>query len=187
MMKHQRSKKNRSLSRGRSWPVIVLVTVFLAVAVVTIASRQVGRRKGTQEIRLQGAVAARSGRNYVTVRVAGQNVQVDPETGQIKPLTPQEAKQLADGLKVMLNRSSKGLVQKRHPDGSVAMDLEGRFQNVAVARINEDGSVTQSCIDNPQAAASFFGIDPQLLGVEPGKTEPVNQPARVRPVDIPIR
>jgi hypothetical protein len=55
------------------------------------------------------------------------------------------------------------LVQVRHADGSVSMDLEGRFQNVTVAKVNADGTVEQSCVDNPRAAAKFFGIDLKLI------------------------
>jgi len=48
----------------------------------------------------------------------------------------------------------------------VSMDLQGRFQNIAVAKLDEDGKLTQSCIDNPESGAAFFGIDPQLVGVK---------------------
>jgi hypothetical protein len=67
------------------------------------------------------------------------------------------------------------------------MDLQGRFQHVTVARINEDGSVSQSCVDNPQSAAAFFGIDPQLLGVESSGKASSNQPARITPANKPIQ
>jgi hypothetical protein len=61
------------------------------------------------------------------------------------------------------------------------MDLQGRFQNVVVARRNTDGTVERSCVDNPQAAANFFGVDPQLFGAEPAKavpSKPMTTPAR---------
>jgi hypothetical protein len=70
---------------------------------------------------------------------------------------------MAEGLKGMLNKSSEGLVEEHNADGSVEMDLQGRFQSVTVARINKDGSVTQSCVDNPRAAGAFFGIDPKSI------------------------
>ena len=114
--------------------------------------------------------------NFVTVRVAGQDVQVDSQTGKMKPLTPEEGQKLAAGLKEMVNQSTEGLVQVKHPDGSVSMDLKGRFQNVAVARVNQDGSVTQSCVDNPQAAGAFFGIDPKLIESQPNPKPGENQP-----------
>jgi hypothetical protein len=102
-------------------------------------------------------------RFYVTRKIGNQTVQIDPQTGQLKPLTPEEAKRLADGVKELANQSTEGLQQVRHPDGTVSMDLDGRFQNVAVARKEADGTVTQSCIDNPQAGAAFFHLDPALV------------------------
>ena len=91
----------------------------------------------------------------------------------IQPLTPQEAEKLAAGLKPMLNQSTEGLVQVQHPDGSVSMDLDDRFQNVTVARVNKDGTVSQSCVDNPGAAGAFFGIDPKLIENAPDQTRRV--------------
>jgi hypothetical protein len=38
-----------------------------------------------------------------------------------------------------LRRDSEGLVEVHHPDGSVSVNLQGRFQNVAVVHIGEDG------------------------------------------------
>jgi hypothetical protein len=162
---------------------LTIAIVVIAVAAITVASKQLAGSKTTATPVAQTTHSATpaTARNFVTVKVAGRDVQVDPQTGQIKPLTPEEAKQLADGLKTMLNKSTEGLEQVKNADGSVSMDLQGRFQNVAVARVNEDGSVEESCIDEPQQAATFFGIDPKLLGVEPvkGAAQPiVKSPAR---------
>jgi len=95
---------------------------------------------------------------------------VNSQKEDIQPLTPQEAEKLAAGLKPMLNQSTEGLVQVQHPDGSVSVDLEDRFQNVTVARVNKDGTITQSCVDNPRAAGAFFGIDPKLIENAPDQT-----------------
>jgi len=54
----------------------------------------------------------------------------------------------------------------------VTMDLQGRFQNVTVARVNDDGTTSHSCVDNRRAAASFFGIDPKLLEPERPTLQP---------------
>ena len=85
------------------------------------------------------------------------------QSGQIRPLTQEEAQKLADGIKQLVNKSTDGLVSIKRPDGSVSMDLQGRFQNVALAKKNDDGTVSQACVDNPESAARFFGIDPQLV------------------------
>jgi hypothetical protein len=102
------------------------------------------------------------------------------QTAQIKPLTQEEAEKLAAALKVLANQSAEGLASVRHPDGSVSMDLQGHFQNVVIARKDEDGNVSQSCVDNPAAGAAFFGIDPALVGV---KSTPGSRAARTSPAN----
>ena len=151
--------------------MICIASVLVAVAARAVISRQLASRRDDKAV----AEAGRS--KYRTVRVAGQDIQVDAQTGQIRPLSPQEAQRLAEGLKRLLNRSTDGLVEVHHADGSVSMDHDGRFQNAAVARVNEDGTLTQSCVDSPEAAAAFFGIDPKLVGVETAPTRPVPQKA----------
>jgi hypothetical protein len=153
--------------------MVLVATTVLTIAAVTVVSRQRARTNGASDAERNMQVAKKA--KYVTVKVAGQDVDVDSQTGKIRPLTPEEARKLATGLKDMVNQSTEGLEQVHHEDGSVSMDLKGRFQNVSVARINQDGSVEQSCVDNPQAAGAFFGIDPKLI--EDPNTKPTeNQP-----------
>ena len=161
MKKQKRTKPQPKKSRRRLL-MICIAGVLVAVAATTVVSRHLANASQREN----KSVAVAVGSKYRTVRVAGQDIQVDAQTGQIKPLSPQEAQRLAEGLKQMLNRSTDGLVEVQHADGSVSMNLDGRFQTVAVARVNEDGTLTESCIDSPEAAASFFRIDPKLLGVE---------------------
>lgn len=149
---------------------IIAALAVLVVGAVTVLSRQPVRVKESKNQETASVMVDKPKKNYVTVKVAGQDVKVDSQTGQIQELTPEEARKLAAGLKPMLNKSSEGLVTVQHPDGSVSMDLEGRFQNVAVARVNKDGTVTQSCVDNPRAAGAFFGIDPKLIENAPSQT-----------------
>jgi hypothetical protein len=124
---------------------------------------------------MQSAISPHASPDLVTVRVAGHDVQVNSQTGQIQALTPEEAQKIAAGLKQMVNQSTEGLVQVQNADGSVSMDLKGRFQNVTVARVNKDGSVSESCVDNPQAAGDFFGIDPKLIENQSNDRAVVNQ------------
>jgi hypothetical protein len=164
-----RKHLKKSADSARRFPrltltTVLVATVILAIAAVTVVSRQRARATVASEA-ARGVPQSKKIKksDFVTVRVAGQDVQVNSRTGQIKALTPEEARKLAAGLNQMVNQSTEGLVQVQHDDGSVSMDLEGRFQNVTVARVNKDGSVSQSCVDNPQAAGAFFGIDPKLI------------------------
>ena len=157
---------------------VLVATAILAIAAVTVISRQKASSKEPAQPGRSVQMSPKSKGNFVTMKVAGQDVQVDSQTGQMKELTPEEAQKLAAGLKKMINQSTDGLVQVQHADGSVSMDLEDRFQNVTVARINKDGSVTQSCVDNPQAAGEFFGIDPKLIDDQAETTTIKKRPNR---------
>src|SRR4051812_44798882 len=151
---------------GRLSVAALVAMVLLAVGAITVISRQksvVKEESHAQAARPVANSAAPAAKSYVTVKVAGHDVQIDGQTGQIKPLTQEEAQKLAASLRQEINQSTDGLVQVKEPDGSVSMDLQGRFQNVTVARVNDDGTISEGCVDNAQAAAAFFGIDPQLI------------------------
>jgi hypothetical protein len=92
---------------------------------------------------------------YVTVEVGGKKVRVNAQTLQQGPLTADESRQLAAQLEG--NKATDGLVQEKHKDGTVSVDLQGRFQNVTMAKRNDDGTVSSACVDTPEAAGAFLG------------------------------
>lgn len=154
--------------------VIVAVFALGATAAVSMRTSQAtdataksddGQSKG----QMNGPTKDKT-RGNMSFRV-GQ-IPLDPQTGQVRPLTQEEAQEMANGIKQLVNQSSDGLQSVRHADGSVSMDLQGRFQSIAVAKRDEDGKVAQSCVDNPKAAAAFFEIDPKLVGVREDATAP---------------
>ena len=165
-------KKTRNSNRKfrrLSLTTLVMAIAIVAIAAITVVSRQkvrVNEANNPKRTTVMANATKNQG-NFMTVKVAGQDVQVDPQTGKMKELTPEEAQKMAAGLKKMINQSSDGLVQVHHPDGTVSMDMEDRFQNVPVARVNKDGSISQSCVDNPKAAGEFFGINPKLIEKQP--------------------
>lgn len=110
-----------------------------------------------------------------------QGSQQNQQAVQAGPLTPEELQKLAEGIKPLVNQSTEGLVQVHHADGSVSMDLQGRFQNVTVAKKEADGTITTSCIDNLASFAAFFGINPQLLGAAKPAPVSTTQPDSKQP------
>ncbi len=163
--------------RGLLIFAILLAVPVFAIGAITVATRQ---RAASQNKNQEASyrVADKSKGNMPTIKVVGQDVHVDGETGQIRALTPDEAEKLAAGLKELINDSPEGLNEVQHADGSVSVDVQGRFQNVTVARINTDGSISRSCVNNPQAAGAFFGIDPKLIERAPGTTVPRSKPSK---------
>ena len=178
-MKHlaRKSAPKASGSPRRRVLFLVVVAAIVAITPIIVISRQRLARARSQAETAKtpsaNSAQANNARTFITTRVAGQNVQIDTQSGEIKPLTPQEAEKLAEGLAPMLDDSTDGLVKVRHADGSISMDLQDRFQNVTVARVTSDGTIEQSCVDNPRAAAKFFRIDPKLIENAPTKRQKV--------------
>jgi hypothetical protein len=157
----KKSLKHHAANRRRRLLFFAAVAVIVAATAITVISRQKVRTQAAN--REAAKAAATTTRTFVTRRVGNQDILINPQTGEIKPLTREEAQRLANDLAPMLDNSTDGLTQVQHADGSVSMDLQGRFQNVTVARVNNDGTIDQSCVDNPRAAAKFFRIDPKLI------------------------
>ena len=154
MRKHN-SRVKKSAKRFRRFTVVAVVAaVILAIGAITVLSRQ--RTEA-------GKKSQKAAATTMNTKLAPQDLHQDGPTEQAQPLTDAEAQRLADGLKGLVNQSTDGLVETQHADGSVSVNLEDRFQSVTVARVNKDGSISQSCVDNPKAAGAFFGIDPKLI------------------------
>ena len=73
-------------------------------------------------------------------------VYLDPETGQrvSRPITEAQ-RQMSRSARTRLNRSSEGLEVVHRPDGSMMVDLQGRFRNTSVVRRGTDGSLHLEC------------------------------------------
>jgi hypothetical protein len=56
-----------------------------------------------------------------------------------------DAQALEQQLRQMTSESAEGLTTTRRPDGTIGIDLEGRFQSVSIARLTEDGRYVVSC------------------------------------------
>jgi hypothetical protein len=179
-MKNIASKPRPNMPKRRSWRRLTgaVTVMILLVGLAAALSKQSGQAQKTQGGETQKPqtqkpqleerkpeIAKQGGRNYVTSNGAGQIVAIDRQTGQVRPLTPEESKRLAEGIKQLVNQSSEGLVEVRHANGGVSMDLQGRFQNVMLAKKEADGSVSHACVNDLEAAAEFFEIDPALLGI----------------------
>ena len=167
MRKASSKNKRRARSFKRLATVGVVAVVILAIGAISVLSRQ------RSEADRKAQMAAKT--QMVNARLAPQDVQ---QTGNEQQLTSDEAQKIAAGMRELVNQSTEGLVEVQHADGSVSVNLEGRFQNVTVAKVNKDGSVSTSCVDNPRSAGAFFGVDPKLIdptvnsGVKPIKVSP---------------
>jgi hypothetical protein len=170
----KRSKKTANNSRRKSsrLGIIGIMAAIVVLAAGTMAA--VSMRANKAQSGKDSSMTNQSKQTHLAT-MNGQVVKVNNQTGEFRPLTPEEQQQVGDGMKNMLSQSDEGLKQVQRPDGSVSMNLEGRFQNVSVAQRNEDGSVSESCVNSPETAGAFFGIDPEKFGAKTKTAKPVSR------------
>ena len=96
----------------------------------------------------------RSGRPPAHQRpgMAGMVVGIDPETGELGMPTPEQMRAFSDSPQYQVDHSAAGLVEVHHPDGSVSVDLQGRFQEYATVRVGPDGKLIFRCVDGQENA-----------------------------------
>lgn len=82
-----------------------------------------------------------------TPGAAGRIIALDPETGQFGAPSPEQLRALhaAPGV-AEVSRSAEGLVETRLTDGTVLLDLNGRFQDHVLARIDRNGRLIYDCV-----------------------------------------
>lgn len=162
MRKHAKVMSKNTSTRTRRFHVICVVGIVIVFAIAATAiSMQAGKGESESGEKSNPQAGSNSRGHALPLRAA-EDGQV-PSKDQIRPLTQEEAQRMAEGLKKLVNQSSEGLQQVQHADGSVSMDLQGRFQSVILAKKTDDGRVVQSCVDNPRSAAAFLGIDRELI------------------------
>ncbi len=86
---------------------------------------------------------------------AAMVVSIDASRGTIDP-TPELSDEMREALGRMINTSSEGLVEEKLSDGTVLVDLKGRFRSAMVATVGEDGKLHTKC----------FSADPNHKHVE---------------------
>jgi hypothetical protein len=86
--------------------------------------------------------------------MAGMVVGIDPETGKLGMPTPEQRQRLLeqDQARAASSHSAEGLVEEHRPDGTVLIDLQGRFQEFATVRVGPDGKLIYQCVEGEKAA-----------------------------------
>jgi len=171
MRKHARESKTNPSTQTRRFQIMSVVAIVIVFAIAATAISMQASKAEKPNNGTTSSVGSNSPSNPLPMRSAQEGQQFSQ--AQIGPLTQAEAQQMAEGLKALVNQSTEGLKQVHHADGTVSMDLDGRFQSVALAKKTDNGNVAQSCVDNPESAAAFLGINRELIdGVKstPAKT-----------------
>ena len=137
-----KTKKGRA---KRTYIGLILTLVVLALALGTVAfSRSTSRANSSPQ----------SKKRYM----ATQDIIRDQATGRLRKPTVEETQAIVDQVSAFTNRSSEGLTAVRQADGSVKVDLQGRFSGVTLGRENADGTTEVRCVLSMEEAADFLGF-----------------------------
>jgi hypothetical protein len=74
---------------------------------------------------------------------------------------------LAATIRQLTNRSPEGLVEKKLPGGGAMVDLQGRFQDLAIVKLDPEGDPAAACVTSLDEANHFFGRDLETGEVYP--------------------
>jgi hypothetical protein len=138
--KHHRPQNSRRTTANRKRIGLILAAIAVALAIGTI----VLSRPSTQAQK----------KSYVATR----EIILDKTTGKLRKPTAQETFEMVSQLQSLTNRSTDDLVQVQHPNGTVSMDLKGRFGGVVLGRANADGTTEVRCVFTMEEAEEFLGL-----------------------------
>jgi hypothetical protein len=100
----------------------------------------------------------------------GMWIFLDPETGLV---TDQPSREQIDALRAqigsLVNESTEGLVPRYYPDGTIGLDLQGRFTSVSILTLTPSGESELTCAESAaDAVAVLTGKKPipMLNGLE---------------------
>ncbi len=127
---------------------IVAVALLLATAATAFADPTVPALRPAP---WKPPVASSARPQFFLPGTAGMIVALDPESGAFGLPAARQADVLLRAEENMLSRSTEGLQAQYLPDGTVMLDLQGRFQEFSMARLGADGRIVFDCLSDVNA------------------------------------
>ena len=89
---------------------------------------------------------------------SGLMMHIDPDTGETLGYRRPDPKMIRadERLRQALSRSHEGLEVVELEDGTLIVDLQGRFHHAKAARLDDKGLVEQGCMDEVSRLSSFL-------------------------------
>lgn len=102
---------------------------------------------------------AKSQSEFAPLTFVNGDKSVAEKSGEIfaRKETDEQDRNMAETIKRLTNRTTKGLFEKKLRSGAFLLDLQGRFQNVMLAKIESGDEPVAACITSLDEANEFFG------------------------------
>lgn len=135
--------------------LLILSASWAGAQVAATQSAAEARPAATSEVKTDGKG-----------KVGALQVSIDPATGRLRPPTAAEAQALLAQMQLLLADDGAGLTETVWPDGTVSVDLEGRFQSVALATLDPESGVVTHCVTDPSALPAAAQQKPAAPALE---------------------
>jgi hypothetical protein len=96
------------------------------------------------------------------VTLAGRKIRIDKNSGKLRELSQQEARELVSTLTAMTTRTDRVAAT---PGGATLVQMTG-FDHVLVGRPNENGTIDVQCVSSVDDAVSFLAQQPKSSAKE---------------------
>jgi hypothetical protein len=97
---------------------------------------------------------------------AGLRAFIDPQTGQLREPTPQEAQALSRAAQEAFARAVESLEAVVHPDGTISVDLKSLFMQDLVAVKDSEGSLSVHCVPDSEKPLAVAEPAPRRPALE---------------------
>jgi uncharacterized membrane protein YdfJ with MMPL/SSD domain len=158
----------------RSTPKLFLRPAFWMVLVLALTVPAAAQKAAVGKARSSRPAenAARKAQTPPVDNAEEDGVAPAAANSELRQPTAAESEKLLNDLKQMLDQSTEDLVAVPLPDGGEMVDLQGRFQSVALAKVGPDGKVQMECVTTLKEAKEFLEQD--------GKADTGKKPASPR-------
>jgi hypothetical protein len=110
---------------------------------------------------------AANGTEQANVTIGNVTVGVDPKTGELRPLSKAELAMLQREMNRLFKARKLERIEK--PDGSLAAVVAPNVLEYSVVRIEKDGTLKRTHVDNEQEALEFLSHGEPQAAAAPAK------------------
>ena len=157
-MKRSRSMKKPAKFKKNSTHVSRATLVILLGVITAIAALVISLASGGSS---NGVAASTNPKPTPVVQKrykATRPIVVDQQTGQLRMPTRQEIDETVASLATLAKRPTEGLRQSALSNGATAVDLDGGYGGVVLARPKGDGTWETKCVFTIEEGAAFLGF-----------------------------
>ena len=152
-------------SAGAALAVVCLALLLCAPAHAARGARRTVKQRPLAAIQAKPVAPADLPATAPPAVTTGMVVSIEPGTGRLVMPSPEEMLLLSTAERTGLLRTSAGLTEIHGPDGAIGMDLQGRFMEFTVVRLDLQGRL--HFLDVNEAPALLRLLDPRAPAPTP--------------------